>query len=437
MTPKDLEQMEFKDDPNKVDPAAALAEAKKISVEAMKTMAELKTSLDEERKGRAQDADKLKRLEDASTKSIEEVQKLTAAIADEKRNREAVEAAVSRMNLGAGGDVKGKTDEKTAKAFDSFMRKGQLEEGFKFSGQDNQVELKTLSSNNDPAGGFFLMPDRLDRVVSRVFETSPLRSVATVQTTVNNMVEMIIDDDEAGGGWAAEGGTSGNATTAKIGKLQIPAHKLDSQPIATVEMLADAGFNVEEWHAQKVADKFSRLENTAFFTGNGVGKPRGLLDYAAWGVAGVYERGKVEQVNLGATGALTADGLILQQNALKEPYQPRAVWLMKRASYGACLKLKSTTQYYFLETLLKDGIATPTLLGKPVIFCDDMAAIAANGLSTAYGDFSLGYTILDRLGLTVLRDPFTSKGNVIFYTSKRTGGAVTNYDSYKIGKVAP
>lgn len=431
--PKDLE---YKDDPKKVDPAEALAEAKKLSAEAMKSMTELKTALAEESKGRAQDAEKMKKLEEASTKSIEEVQKITASLKDAEQKREALETAISRMNIGGGDASKAKTDEKTAKAFEHFMRTGELKDGFKFSGH-NQIEMKTLQSNNDPAGGFFVMPERLDKVVSRVFETSPLRQVATVQTTVNNMVEMIIDDDEASGGWAAEGSTSSSTTNATVGKLAIPAHKLDAEPKATLEMVQDAGMNIEEWHAQKVADKFSRLENTAFFTGNGVGRPRGLLDYAAWAVAGTYERGKVEQVNLGATAAITADGLIGQQNALKEAYQGRANWLMKRATYGAALKLKSSNQYYFLETLLKDGIAVPVLLGKPVIFCDDMATIAANALSTAYGDFSLGYTILDRLGLTVLRDVFTSKGNVIFYTSKRVGGAVTNYDSFKIGKVAP
>lgn len=435
MTPRDQE-MEYKDDPNKVDPAAALAEAKKLSTEAMKTFSELKTSLDEEKKGRAQDAEKMKRLEDANLKSLEQIQKITDLLAEEKRNREAIETAISRMNL-APGNGKSKTDAKHAAAYDHFLRTGELKEGFKFHGGQNQIELKTLQSNIDPSGGFFVLPERLDRMVTRVFETSPIRSVCSVLTTVNNQVDMIIDDDEAGGGWAAEGGTSGNTTNAKVGKLEITAHKLDTQPTATLEMLSDAGMNIEEWHANKVADKFSRLENTAFFAGSGVGQPKGILSYPAWAVNGTYERGKVEQCTLGATSNVTADGLIGQQNALKEAYQPRAVWLMKRATFGACLKLKSTTQYFFLETLLKDGIAVPVLLGKNVIFCDDMQAISANALATAYGDFQLGYTVVDRLGLTVLRDPYTSKGNVIFYTSKRTGGAVTNYDSFKIGKIAP
>ena len=204
----------------------------------------------------------------------------------------------------------------------------------------------------------------------------------------------------------------------------------------TTEMIEDAYLDVEGWLAGKVADKFARTQNTAFVSGTGVGQPRGFLTYAAWSAAGVYERDKIEQVNMGSAAALNADGLIELQNALKEGYQGNAVFGMKRTTFGAALQLKGSDNYFFSPVLLANGQATIQLLGKPVVFMDDMPAVGANALSVVYADFSMAYTILDRVGLQVLRDPFTNKGFVTYYTTQRVGGDVTSFDAIKIGKVA-
>jgi HK97 family phage major capsid protein len=204
----------------------------------------------------------------------------------------------------------------------------------------------------------------------------------------------------------------------------------------TTEMIEDAYLNVEAWLAGKVADKFARTQNTAFVNGTGTGQPRGFLTYAAWAAAGVYERDKIEQINMGSAAALNADGLIEVQNALKEGYQAAAVWGMKRTTFGAALQLKGSDNYFFSPVLLRDGQASIQLLGKPVVFMDDMPAVAANALSIVYADFRVAYTILDRVGLQVLRDPFTNKGFITYYTTQRVGGDVTNFDGIKIGKVA-
>ena len=204
----------------------------------------------------------------------------------------------------------------------------------------------------------------------------------------------------------------------------------------TTEMIEDAYLDVEGWLARKVADKFARTQNSTFVTGNGVGQPRGFLTYAAWASEGVYERDKIEQVNMGSAAALNADGLIKLQNSLKEGYQGNAVFGMKRTTFGAALQLKGSDNYFFSPVLLANGQASIQLLGRPVVFMDDMPAIAANALSVVYADFSMAYTILDRVGLQVLRDPFTNKGFVTYYTTQRVGGDVTSFDAIKIGKVA-
>lgn len=412
----------------------AQAEIKKLSEEAMKIFTEIKTEQGQFKKADALQEEKLAKMNEANTKALEEIQKLNGVLAEEKRAREALETAFSRGNFG-GGDAKGKTSEASRKAFDMFIRNGEIAQGFKASG-GNAIELKALQTNVQSDGGYFVMPEMMDFVVGRAFETSPLRQVARVQSTVSNAIDIIINDSKASGGWAAEGSVSDSTTTPTIGKMTINVFKLDAKPKATTESLQDAGFNIEAWLQEEIRQELSRMENIAFFSGNGVGKPRGLLTYAAWASAGVYERSKLEQVNSGSAAALTADALIDLQTALKEVYQPRATFLMKRATYGKIKKLKGADQYYFGETVLKDGVAMPLLLGKQVIFCDDMEAVAADALAIAYGDFSVGYTIVDKLGLTLLRDPYTSEGNIVFKTSKRVGGDVTNFDAIKIQKVA-
>ena len=109
---------------------------------------------------------------------------------------------------------------------------------------------------------------------------------------------------------------------------------------------------------------------------------------------------------------------------------------MKRTTFGAALQLKGSDNYFFSPVLLANGQATIQLLGKPVVFMDDMPAVAASALSVVYADFSMAYTIVDRVGLQVLRDPFTNKGFITYYTTQRVGGDVTSFDAIKIGKVA-
>jgi HK97 family phage major capsid protein len=109
---------------------------------------------------------------------------------------------------------------------------------------------------------------------------------------------------------------------------------------------------------------------------------------------------------------------------------------MRRTTFGTALTLKGSDNYFFSPVLLASGQASLTLLGKPVIFMDDMAAEGAGNLAVVYADFSRAYTIVDRVGLQILRDPYTNKGFVTYYTTKRTGGDVTSFDAIKIGRCA-
>jgi HK97 family phage major capsid protein len=186
--------------------------------------------------------------------------------------------------------------------------------------------------------------------------------------------------------------------------------------------------NVEAWIAEKVSDKFARTEATSFISGNGVGKPRGILTYASG-----TSFNQVEQVVSGSAALLLPDGLISLVYALKAPYKVGAQFLMKRATVSAIRKFKDTTNQYLWQPSVQAG-QPDSLLGFPIMEADDMEAVAANALAVAFGNFKAAYQIVDRIGIRTLRDPYSSKPYVEFYTTKRVGGGVKNFEAFKIQK---
>ncbi len=356
---------------------------------------------------------------------------ITAKMASLQDAQAKMKAALDRPGAGESGDK-----DLGRKEFGDFLRKGVDLNGNDRSDTKFTMEVRAMSTDVNPQGGYLVRPEFIDRTVGRIFETSPVRQVASVLTGSAKAIEMLIDDDEATANRTGEGSASSDTDTPDLGLKVITAHKYDAAPRMTTEMVEDAYFDVESWLQGKVSRKIARMENTDFVVGNGVGRARGFMTYDAWASAGVYERDKIEQINMGNASALTADGLIDVQSALIEDYQAGASWAMHRSTFGKALQLKGADNYYFSPVLMRDGQATIQLLGKPVTFMSDVAEVAANALAIAYGDFSEAYTIYDRIGLQILRDPYSTHGFITYYTYKRTGGDVTSFDALKIGKVA-
>ncbi len=297
---------------------------------------------------------------------------------------------------------------------------------------------KSLLAGSSLDGGFLIFPDRrTDFQINRIFETSPLRSVARTITTTGSEVEIIVNDDEFdSGGWVGEVQSRVVTDTPKIHTLMIATHEQFAQPRVSQKMLDDSSINIEQFIMDGVDRKLARTENTAFVTGDGANKPRGFLDLPAWSSPGVYQRDALERINSGVDGVVRGDGVIDLQNGLIQEYQANAVFVMQRKTWGDILKLKDGVGNYQLQIeMLKEGTGM-LLLGKRVIFADDMPEVASDSESIAYGDFGVGYTIVDRLGIRVLRDPLTDKPFIKFYSTKRVGGAVTSFESIKIQKLA-
>ena len=422
----------------------AVKEARDMAENAEKAVGKLE-GLDKEKVEKALDsAGKLvEQVQEMKAKHVES-EKATVALGEE---HELLKKELYARKSSGDNDVE---DLLYSQKFNYFLRKGinmNAEEiagfakehsmkAFKYK-EGQEVCEKDLIAGIKPDGGYWVQPERSSQIVSRIFETSPVRQVANVVTSSTDTMEFIIDDNEASsGGWVGETESRGETDTPKIGLLTIPIHEQFAQPIATQKMLDDAGFDVEAWLAGKIQDKLTRTENTAFVLGDGSKKPQGFLTLPAWAQSGVYEREAIEQIASGSAGVLTTDGLRNTQGALKEFYQSGSAWLMKRDTWTQATLLKDDESRFLINLdFLKEGTDF-VLLGKRVILADDIPVVAGDSLSVVYGNFGMGYTIVDRFGFRVIRDNITTKGKIKFYTTKRVGAAVTNFEALKINKMA-
>jgi len=290
--------------------------------------------------------------------------------------------------------------------------------------------LKALSVGSNPDGGYTVMPQMSNRIVEYRFESSPLRELATVETITSSSYEILVDADEFDAGWVSETGNRADTNNAQLKKIEITAHEIYAQPTATQKMLDDSMWDVEAWIVRKAGRKMGRVEATAFVTGDGVEKPRGILTYSAG-----TSFGQIEQINSANAGALGADDLIDLETALKEDYRGNAVFLMNRTTVGVIRKLKDSNGQYLWQPGLANAVPA-TLLGYPYRVGSDMPQVANNALAVAFGDFREAYTIVDRADIRLLRDPYTAKPYVRFYMTARVGGAVTNFEALKLLKIS-
>ena len=355
----------------------------------------------------------------------EHLAKINSALDNHKSRMSAIETAVSRPTvLGDGYKASSPYVGEYKKAFTTYLRKG-MDAGLE------QMESKALSVGSDADGGYTVTPAMAENIVKAINEFSPMRQLAAVETISTDSLEIIQDYDEAAAGWTTETGAVSDTNTPQIAKKTIAVHELYAQPKATQKLVDDSAIDIEFWLSEKVSEVFTRLENASFINGDGAGQPKGILDYAAgtsWG--------QIEQLNSGTDGALTADSLVELYYSLQEDYATRATFLMNRSVVQAARLLKeSTTDQYMWQPGLAAG-ADDTLLGVPVRQATDMPIAASDSLSVAIADFSRAYQIVDRIGIRTLRDPFTDKPFVKFYTTKRVGGDVVNFDAIKLLKLA-
>lgn len=329
-----------------------------------------------------------------------------------------------------------------AQAFPSWLRRGQNA----LNVSDIQAAMQVGS---DPDGGYWVPTQQQAMIIERLYETSPMRQAARVMSITTDSVEWPNDtNDWSTGGWVGETESRSESDTPQVGTQTIYVREQYAMPIVTQKLLDMSTIDVEGWITRNLADKFSRTENTAFVTGTGVNQPRGFLDYKSaavttddasrsWGVLQYVPSGASAgfPAASGIAGASDPDALITMVSKLKPAYRAGSIWMMNRATEAAIRKLKDGDGNYFVGTITQ-GATGFSLLGFPIVTAEDMPDLGGDSFSVAFGNFGVGYQIVDGRGMRVLRDNLTTKGKVKFYTTKWTGGDVLNFDAIKLMKFA-
>ncbi|SLN46104.1 Phage capsid family protein [Roseovarius albus] len=317
-----------------------------------------------------------------------------------------------------------------AKAFDAYLR----------SGDDDalrglELEGKALNTAVAGDGGYLVDPQTSETIRSVLSSTASIRAIANVVQVEATSYDVLVDHTDVGHGWATETGSVSEGATPTIDRIAIPLHELSALPKASQRLLDDGAFDVEGWLAGRIADKFARAEAGAFIAGDGVDKPKGMLDHPSvdndswsWGNLGYVPTGAAGDFN-------GSDAIVDLVYALGAQYRANGTFVMNSKTAGAVRKLRDADGRF----LWSDGLAAgepARLMGYPVLIAEDMPDMAADAMAIAFGDFSAGYTVAERPDLRVLRDPFSAKPHVLFYATKRVGGDVSDFAAIKLLKFA-
>lgn len=331
-----------------------------------------------------------------------DIEKLQSAV-DEANTK----IAAGQMNAGAAGGLR---DKEYSTAFQAHFKRGEVQ----------------AALNKGTAGeGGYLAPVEWDRsITAKLIEVSPLRAICAVQTISTNGFSKLFTVAGTTSGWVGEAAARPVTANSTFASLAYNTGEIYANPTATQQMLDDSEVDLEAWLAGEVETEFSYQEGIAFLTGSGVSKPTGLLTYVTGAAnAAVHPYGAITVVNSGAAAALTSDGLIDLTSSLPTQLTGNAKLIANRNTITAARKLKDGQGNYLWQPSFVAG-APATINGYGVSEVAGMPDIAAGAKAMMFGDFKRGYLVIDRMGVRVLRDPFSAKPYVSFYTTKRVGGGL-------------
>lgn len=364
----------------------------------------------------------------ADVVTSEKVDRISRALDEQKRSLDSLTMKGLRPGLGGAGLTQ---PDEHKEAFEAYMR----------SGDDRQlraIDTKAMSYGSGQDGGYLVPSQTEAEVGKRLADLSPIRSIASVRQVSSAVLKKPFAVGGPAVGWVAETAARPQTATPTLAELQFPTMELYAMPAATSSLLEDAVVDLDQWIASEVDAAFAAQEGAAFVSGDGTNKPRGLLNYDQVAETS-WEWGKIGYLATGVSGAMPAsnpsDKLIDLVYALKAGYRQNASWVMNRKTQAMIRKLKDADGNYLWAPPAVAG-QRATLLGFPLVEAEDMPDVAANSASIAFGDFGRGYLVVDRTGVRVLRDPYSAKPYVLFYTTKRVGGGVQDFDAIKLMKFA-
>ncbi len=355
----------------------------------------------------------------------QKVARIDAALTEQSKRIERLSIAQTQPTLGqAAGNSEAKS------AWSNYIRSGDLS-------ALKSLEGKSLSTSDGEGG--YVAPVEAESMIDRALEhASPFRAIATVRRVGSGQFRKPVSAGGITAGWAGETDVRTETTAPSLDLLEFPAGELYAMPAATQTLLDDGVADVDQWLADEVRDVFATQETAAFMTGDGVNKPRGILDYTqvnndahSWGNIGTVSTG----IDGDFDDAAPVDALLDLVYAPQSRYRADASFVMNRRTVSAIRKFKDADGNYIWQAATEAGTPS-TLLGYSLTEVEDMPDIGSGTTPIAFGDFRRGYLIVDRQGVRVLRDPYSAKPFVLFYTTKRVGGGVQDFNAIKLLKFA-
>lgn len=367
--------------------------------------------------------DEIERRGAADPISEEKVDRINRALDEHKQRLDRIALEGRRPALAAGDAA---TRERK-QAIGAYMRAGDAA-GLK------ALEEKALSIATDAEGGY-LAPHETERFINEAVRSiSPIRQIATVREIGAASFRKPVSAAGAAAGWVGDKDPRTQTATPDLRIVDLPTMELYAMPAATPTLLEDSVVDVEQWLADEVRAEFAAQEGAAFVVGTGTNQPRGFLDYTAV-AEGSQSWGEIGYIATGVSGGFAttdpADRIIDLVYTPKQTYRANGRFVMSRSTLGAVRKLKDGDDNYLWRPSADPGVGA-TLMGYPITEAEEVPGIGPDSPSIVFGDFARGYLIVDRVGLRILRDPFSAKPYVLFYTTKRVGGGVQDFEALKI-----
>lgn len=338
---------------------------------------------------------------------------------------------VKHERPGAGDELMGSEVAYKDAFFGGFIQKGDTD-------ALKALESKALSTSGG-ADGSYAVPEMIDsEIETQVRVLSPIRSIAKVKTVETSDYKRLVSLGNAASGWVGETDARAETGTPNLREVAIVPGELYANAAATQRALDDMQFDAEAWLIEEVAEEFAAQEGKAFISGNGTNQPSGFLSGPTDLLAdGTRAFGTLQHIPTGVLGGWPAanpsDVLIDLVHSLNPRYRQGAAFVMNATTLADIRKFKDADGNFIWRPGLVEGQAD-TLLGYPVVEAADMPDVANDSLSVAFGNFERGYTIVERMGTRVLRDPYSNKPYVNFYATRRVGGAVVNDAAIKVLK---
>lgn len=363
------------------------------------------------------------------TEKVEKINAEISQLAEMKRQLEALETVAGRGAFGGGTSELDQAKAEYSKAFEGWFRKG-------IEGNLSELAVQASASTLDDTAGGFTVPEEMAATIDRIAGvSSAMRRLASVITIGTDTYKKLVNQGGASSGWVGEKETRAETDSPTLKEIAINTKEIYAMPAATQKLLDDSSVDIAAWLGNEVAIEFAEEEGAAFIKGDGVSKPKGLEAYDTVANAS-YAWGKIGYIAVERLRPLPiADKLFDLQHALKPIYRNGASFLMNDNTLLHIRKFKDGEGNYLWRPGLLEG-QPDTLLGKPVEIDDNVADIGAGAYPIYFANFKRAYLIVDRFGIRVLRDPYSSKPYILFYTTKRVGGGIVMYEAIKALKVA-